>query len=115
MTVQGQCPCGGVRITAPPPDYVNDCNCSLCFRLGPLWAYYRPAAVTISGATTAFVRTDIAAELTVHHCPTCGATTHWASLPPGAIDRMPVNARLFDWGSLEGVEVRRGDMRSAGG
>jgi hypothetical protein len=32
----GTCPCGGVTVTLPrKPEYLNSCDCTLCFRLGP--------------------------------------------------------------------------------
>lgn len=113
MTVSGECICGAVRITVPNPAFVNDCNCSLCFRLGVLWAYYPMTAVTVSGPTISFTRSDVRdPSIVVHHCGNCGATTHWSPYPGSSDDRLAVNARLFDYGTLDGVEVRHGDERS---
>ena len=113
MTVKGECICGAVKITAPAPVFVNDCNCSSCARRGALWAYYPTAEVDIRGGTMPYVRSDIREPaLAVHHCATCGVTTHWSRLPGSDDDRFGINARLFDYGTLDGVEVRHCDGRS---
>lgn len=110
---EATCHCGAVRITVPfAPEQVTDCNCSICRRLGGLWAYYPPTQVTIEGgeATATYVRHDgpDMGMLALHHCRTCGCTTHWSSLDP-AIDRMGVNARLMDPEILIAARVRRFD------
>jgi hypothetical protein len=112
--VNGECLCGAVRYrVARKPDYVNDCNCSLCRKSGALWAYYPSAEIEISGETTGFVRQDMREPaLSVHHCPACGATTHWMPLGDGPHARMGVNARLFEDGAMDGVEIRYPDGRS---
>lgn len=108
--IEASCHCGAVRLeVARPPVSVTDCNCSICRRLGVLWAYYRPDEVRIMaapGATRAYVWGDRCLEF--HHCQSCGCTTHWASLD-AAIDRMGVNARLLAPANLAGAKVRELD------
>lgn len=42
--LQGSCHCGAVRLTLPSvPEKATKCNCSICRRLGGLWAYYECA------------------------------------------------------------------------
>lgn len=111
--MKGQCPCGGVTVTVPRrPDYLNSCNCSLCFRLGTLTGYFHPDEVTVTGETKQFVRTDIEAYLANRFCPTCSAVVGWTSLEP--YDRMGVNMRLFDPEELIGIPVRFVDGRNWG-
>ena len=103
--MKGQCPCGGVTVTVPArPEYLNSCNCTLCFRLGGLWGYYAPDEVTVEGETKAFLRTDIEQVLATNFCPTCSATVSWTSLEP--YDKMGVNMRLFDPEDLLGIPIR---------
>jgi hypothetical protein len=108
--IGASCHCGAVRLRIEEaPMSVTDCNCSICRRLGVLWAYYRPDQVEIvasGGATTAYVWGD--RMLAFHHCKVCGCATHWKSLDE-TTDRMGINARLFDPAVLEGVRVRRLD------
>ena len=55
--MDGRCDCGGVTIRVPgPPEWVAECNCSICRRLGWLIAYYPPDELTISGETATYVR-----------------------------------------------------------
>ena len=46
--MEAKCHCGQVRIDVPrPPEWVAACNCSLCSKLGTLWAYYPDAEVSV--------------------------------------------------------------------
>ena len=107
MTVQGSCHCGRVRIELPnPPEWVADCNCSLCRKLAWRVAYYPPEQVRISGETTAYVWGD--RMIGIHHCPVCGCGTHWATLGED-FGKMGINARLLDGFDESAVEVRKFD------
>ncbi len=111
--VSGSCHCGAVQLTAPRPDYVNDCNCTMCTKLGGLWFYCAEEEAVVTGETIAYVRADMPAPvLATHHCPVCGATTHWAFIGDGPHPRMGLNARLFDDDVREGAEIRQVDGRS---
>lgn len=104
MTINGTCHCGDVTITAPAePEWIASCQCSVCSKLGVLWAYYPDASVTISGATDTYVWNK--RVIAFHRCKTCGCITHWQTL---GIDfgRMGVNARLFDDVDLSAIETR---------
>ena len=36
----GTCLCGAVTVTVDDrPDYIHDCNCSLCRKAGAAWGY----------------------------------------------------------------------------
>ena len=105
--MRGTCLCGGVTVTVPrPPEYLNSCNCSACFRLGSLMAYFDPAEVTVEGETRSFVRSDIEAWIAFVFCPTCGVGVGWTALEPLDPPRMGVSMRLFDPDELVGIPVR---------
>jgi hypothetical protein len=92
--MHGSCHCGAVRIeVARPPEWVGECNCSICRRTGALFAYYPPGDVMVTGKSVSYIWGDRC--LALHHCPTCGNTTHWENLMPDP-QRMGVNARLLD-------------------
>ena len=109
----GHCLCGAVRVTIDAaPEFINDCNCSLCRKAGGAWGYFSSASVSAIGDTVTFVRRDKKAPgVEVHSCKTCGTTTHWMLTKsfkeqnPSA-DQVGVNMRLFDPDDLKGVEVR---------
>jgi len=109
------CLCGQVRVeTAKRPDFVHECNCTLCSKSGARWAYFHPSDVTAEGPTTGFSRTDKddpGAEL--QFCARCGATTHFV-LTASAIAKhgnvmMGVNTRLAPEQDLAGIELRYPD------
>jgi hypothetical protein len=112
------CLCGRVRVTtSKSPDYVNECNCTLCAKAGARWAYFDPAEVSVEGETGAHRREDKADPFAeVHFCMRCGSTTHFV-LTPSAVAKfgntlMGVNARLADDSELVGVELRYPDGRA---
>lgn len=112
MPVTASCHCGAVRYeVATAPTQLTSCNCSICRRLGTLWAYYAPADVKITGTTATYRRGDKTIDF--HHCPTCGCTTHWSPIPGVRdIDRMGVNARLMEPEVFGTARVRRLDGAS---
>jgi hypothetical protein len=116
----GACHCGAVRVTVPrKPDYVNNCNCTLCTKHAGLWGYYDPAEVNITGDTRTYIRADMPEPaIGTHFCSTCGCTTHWRVLEAFAANhpemppQMGVNMRLFEADAVDGVEMRLVDGRA---
>ena len=90
----GSCHCGAIRLTLrESPSDAADCNCSLCRRIGGLWFYPQPDAVTVEGKGAAYRQGDC--FLDTWHCQTCGCTTHWTAVDADYA-RMGVNLRMFD-------------------
>jgi hypothetical protein len=107
-----------VTITIPAkPDYVNDCNCTLCRKAGILWGYFDPADVRVDGETERYTRADSEdPSVALHFCGRCGCTTHWTATAAfvrrvGEDNRMGANMRLFPPDVLRGVEIRFPDGR----
>lgn len=118
----GQCLCGAVRIvTETVPDFIHDCNCTLCRKSGGAWGYFTSSQVQTCGKTVPVMRCDKedpAAE--VHSCASCFTTTHFVMASSftdkhGPIDMVGVNMRLFVPNDLLGVEVRFPDGHSWSG
>ena len=107
----GACHCGAVRVEIPhAPESVINCNCSLCRRLGGLWAYFPLADVRIDGHpqhTTCYIWGD--KTLRTVRCAHCGCVTHWEPIDDAAIGRMGVNIRNFDPEQIGDVKIRRFD------
>ena len=111
MAIEGSCHCGGVSLeVVHAPTQVTSCNCSICRRLGTLWAYYAPADVRVTGATATYCWGDKSIDF--HHCPTCGTTTHWSPREGRDGGRMGINARLLAPDVLAAARVRRLDGAS---
>ncbi|MFO1015717.1 MAG: hypothetical protein U1E50_18335 [Caulobacteraceae bacterium] len=115
------CHCGAVRIeVTPAPDWVLDCNCSICRRYGALWAYAHDRE---SGKRIAMALTRGADNLDTyiwgdrmlgfHRCKTCGCVTHHTALDKPDQVRA-VNARMFFNFDPESVEIRRRDNAHTG-
>lgn len=109
--ISGSCHCGAVTIEILfAPETATSCNCSLCRRLGGIWAYFEFGTVRISGHpehTREYIQGD--RTLKTVRCGNCGCTTHWEPLDaePGA--RQGVNLRNFDPALLDSVRIRRFD------
>ena len=107
----GSCHCGAVTIELPfAPESATSCNCSMCRRLGGVWAYYAFGTVKITGHpvhTQEYVQGD--KTLRTIRCKTCGCVTHWEPLNAELGSRHGVNLRNFDPKLLAAVPVRRFD------
>jgi hypothetical protein len=114
--LKASCHCGAVQIgISAKPEYLNECNCSLCHSHGVWWGYFTPAQVQVAGETKIYARADREEPaVNLHFCVTCGCTTHWTLTPvftrnTGIDDRMGVNLRLSDRAALAGIELRYPD------
>ncbi|HEY1092024.1 MAG TPA: GFA family protein [Burkholderiaceae bacterium] len=105
------CHCGAVRIEIPRrPRTLTNCNCSICRRYGPLWAYYQRAEVKITseaGATEAYSWGD--KQLRFVRCAHCGCIINWERLHAPEEGRVGVNARNFEPELLGPVRIKRLD------
>ena len=107
MTTAATCHCGAVTLEVPTaPTQVTSCNCSICRRLGALWAYYEPSAMRIVGETAKYQWGG--KRIDFHRCVTCGCTTHWSPVDPAG-KRMGVNSRLMDPAIVAAARVKRVD------
>jgi hypothetical protein len=109
------CLCGQIRVEIQKrPDFINECNCTLCSKSGARWAYFHPSEVSVAGTTKGYSREDKddpAAE--IQFCPNCGSTTHF-TLTPSAVAKfgnvqLGVNVRLADERDLAEIELRYPD------
>ncbi|MGI4747110.1 MAG: GFA family protein [Janthinobacterium lividum] len=115
------CLCGQVRVEiSKKPNYINECNCTLCSKTGARWAYFHPSEVSVEGTPKGYCRKDKhdpAAE--IQFCTECGSTTHF-TLTASAAARfgntlMGINMRLADERDLAGVELRYPDGQAWSG
>lgn len=115
------CHCGHIHIEIQKqPDYVNECNCTLCSKSGARWAYFHPSEVSVEGPATGYRRVDKAdpaAEM--QFCAKCGSTTHFI-LTESAVAKfgntmMGVNMALADESDLSGIELRYPDGQAWSG
>jgi len=115
------CLCGEVVLTLDKaPDFIHDCNCTLCTKTGARWGYFHPSDISVEGATKGYCRGDKDdPSAQVRFCLDCGATTHFV-LTESAVSKfgnsvMGVNMWLADSKDLAGIELRFPDGKSWAG
>jgi hypothetical protein len=84
-------------------------NSTVCRRYGVLWAYgHLDEDVTLTGATTAYVRGD---WIEFYFCPSCGCVACWRAISPGhdGRRRIAVNLQLSEAAPIADVPVRHFD------
>lgn len=109
--LKGRCHCGAIEIEIPFfPEKATSCNCSICRRLGALWAYFEWGTVKLEGHpehTQSYIQGD--KTLRTVRCATCGCVTHWEPLTPESGAHHGVNLRNFDPQAVAMVRVRHFD------
>jgi len=95
--VRAACHCTAVRLEISElPDWVLDCNCTLCRRYGALWSY--PAAGTVkivSGleATQTYLWGN--GWLAFHRCKECGCVMYMEAVMENPPYIYGINARMI--------------------
>lgn len=107
--LKATCHCGAITVLVPhKPDYINDCQCSICRRYAAAWAYYSPSSVEIivreGGATKKYIWGD--REIEFHFCDHCGCIVYWWPCAGQPAVQMGVNSRMMEPGLLAGIERR---------
>lgn len=113
------CHCGGIRVAiAAKPGFVNECQCSVCYKLGAIWGYLERRMVdvtTADDATTlqAYIRSDENGDgdVSFNRCSHCGSLVTWTRVPGKPEDggeKMGINCRMLEQKELEGLGRRRG-------
>ena len=92
------CHCSAVSIIIPrASETVTNCNCSICRRYGPLWAYFNSAEVEVQAAPDATHEYSWGEKsLAFVRYSHCGCITHWRPLAGRKSLRMGVNIRNFE-------------------
>lgn len=113
--VRAACHCTAVRFKVKMPEWVLDCNCTICRRYGALWTYPQPDEVELiqgTDATDTYVWGD--RELAFHRCKECGCVTHFSTLPPAPPRVYGVNARMIPALDPARVQLRQKDNGHTG-
>jgi hypothetical protein len=118
--IRAACHCGAVRFEiADPPEWVLDCNCSICRKYGGLWTYFsepggqaRLLMKPDPGTTETYTWLD--GELAFHRCKVCGCVTHSEAVKADPPFIACVNARMMAGLDPATVIVRRKDNSHSG-
>lgn len=105
--IKATCHCGNIVITATMLlDSITSCNCSMCYRLGALWAYYKVDQVDIKVKSEANVYLWGSEIRAYHSCTRCGCTTHYTQKRDDRITKVAINTRMAASELFESANVR---------
>lgn len=111
LMIEALCHCGNVRLEFEKlPATLTSCNCSICNRLGALWAYVAPEKVVISTKsepTSTYLWGD--GNLEFHHCAICGCATYYVTTEKSTNKRVAINARMIEPKLVNSIPVRKFD------
>lgn len=111
MTIKASCHCGKVKFELnDEPKWLTECNCSICSKIGALWAHSDIENITISmpeDGTIRYIWGD--KGIAFHSCKNCGNSTHWENLGKGDDLHMAVNMRMLDPKDIANIKIRHFD------
>jgi hypothetical protein len=117
--IRAACHCEAVRFEiAEPPEWVLDCNCTLCRRYGAVWTYFpgpdqAKLLMTPSPEVTE-TYTWLDADIAFHRCRTCGCVTHIVATKEEPPVILGVNARMMAGLDPAKVRIRRRNNSHSG-
>lgn len=106
-----ECHCGNIKITANAlPSSITSCNCSICNRLGALWAYFDLENVeTLSGGKPKSTYSWGEKTITYHRCGECGCTTHYTATESDGSKLIAINCRMAPSSETSNIPIREFD------
>ena len=117
MTAQsysGSCHCGAVAYTVEVDvDQAMSCNCSICSRLGAVWAFTPKAKFALEKGVDA--QGDyLFNKKKLHHrfCTTCGIESYAEGTGPDGSPMVGINLRCVEGVDVGGLSPRAWDGRS---
>ena len=118
--IRAACHCEAIRFEiASPPEWVLDCNCTLCRRYGGLWCYFddeggqaKLLMTPPPEATETYAWQD--GDLAFHRCKVCGCVTHTVAAREDPPFIYSVNARMMAGLDPATVRIRRKDNGHSG-
>ena len=116
--IKAACHCGAVRFELEAfPEWVLDCNCTLCRRYGALWAYPHAGQVKVlKGPDPDVTETYVWGDrwLAFHRCRACGCVTHMEAIAEDPPHLYGVNARMMPGLDPSTVALRQADHGHSG-
>jgi hypothetical protein len=114
--IRAACHCTAVRLEIGElPDWVLDCNCTLCRRYGAIWSYPKAWQVEIvSGedATDTYLWGD--RGIAFHRCKDCGCVMYMVAAKEDPPFIFGVNARMIPTLDPKSVRLRQKDNGHTG-
>lgn len=114
QTYAGACHCGAVAFTVEvDPSQALKCNCSICTKLGAVWAFAPRAKFALKSGGE--VSGDYQfGKKTLHHrfCKSCGIESYAEGAMPDGTPTVGINLRCLDGLDVETLSPRPWDGRS---
>jgi len=89
------------------PESVTTCNCSICYSLGALWAYYDLTDIEIKNSNPADSIYEWGEKtMTFHRCDNCGCTTHYTSTEDDGKQLIAINTRMVSREIMDSIPVQ---------
>ena len=111
-THTGGCHCGRVRFEVIAPDVidVDDCDCSICSKVGFLHLIVPAERFSLVSGADALTQYSFNTGVARHlFCSTCGVKSFY--IPRSHPNGVSVNARCIDAGSIVAMTIRPFDGR----
>ncbi len=87
------------------PEFVRDCDCPICNRLGALWGDFSVSDVVVKSTVPTVTYQWGSGDYELHHCPKCGCSTHYTSTVSLANETVGINLRMLDRRQLEQIPI----------
>jgi hypothetical protein len=110
----GACHCGAVAFTVEL-DLAGalQCNCSICSKLGAVWAFAPKSKMTMKSGGEALGDYQFGKKRLHHrHCTRCGVETFAEGTAPDGTATVGVNLRCLDGVEVDKLTPRQYDGRS---
>ncbi|MCW8891515.1 MAG: aldehyde-activating protein [Sedimenticola sp.] len=105
--IEASCHCGNISLKASKLlDTVTSCNCSNCYRIGALWAYYTADQVVITERVKSNIYLWGNKLRSYHNCTNCGCTTHYTQLRDDGTNRVAINTRMENPELFKAIPIR---------
>src|SRR4249919_278391 len=114
--MRAACHCTAIRLEiAELPDWVLDCNCTICRRYGAVWAYPRAGHVKVvqgEGETDTYLWND--RDLAFHRCKECGCVMFMSAAKADSLEIYGINVRMIPTLDPTSVRLRQKDNGHTG-
>lgn len=114
QTLNGSCHCGAIAYTVEAdPENAMTCNCSICSRLGAVWAFGPKAKFKLTKGEGRQGDYQFNKHV-LHHrfCPTCGIESYAEGKGPDGTEMVGVNLRCVDGIDVAKLSPKQIDGRS---
>ena len=114
QTYSGSCHCGAVAFTVEiDPSTALKCNCSICTKLGAVWAFAPKAKFVLKSGE--FEQGDYQFnKMVLHHhfCSECGIESYAEGTAPDGSPTVGINLRCIEGIDVDKLSPRPWDGRS---